>query len=174
MTGIDRWEQDQGELRAAIAALVEIVDRTVPPPIDTLVAARWRLARALLRYLPIVDRIVYARLRLHADPAAQAAARRFADEAQAIFARFEKHSFDWPPETAIEGWPRYRLAVRGQATLVRDRLDREMAELRPFLTSAPDIPPMRAPGDRNWAGEGWRFRALLGLDDTPVRVSAGG
>lgn len=174
VAGIDRWEHDQAELRAAVVALVDIVNRTAPPPIEVLAAARWSVARALLRYLPIVDRVVYARLRLHADPLAQATARRYAAEAQGIFARFEKHSFDWPPETAIAGWPRYRLAVRAQAALVGDRLDRETAELRPFLISAPQLPPARAPGDRNWAGEGWRFRALLGLDETPVRASASG
>lgn len=174
MTGTARWEQHQTELRSAIYALVDIVERPVPPAMDVLVAARWRLARALLQYLPIVDRTVYARLRLHADPAAQTTARRFADEAKAIFAWFEKHSFDWPPAAALSRWPQYQLAVRAQASRVTDRLDRELAVFRPFLNSAPAIPPLRSPGDRNWAGEGWRFRTLLGLDEMPVRVSAGG
>lgn len=164
VTAIARWEKDQAELRAAIDALVAIVDRRTPPASATLIAARWRVARSLLQYLPMVDRVVYARLRLLADPAAQAAARRYAEEATEIFARFERHSLDWPPEAAIDNWPRYRIAVNAQAAAVGDRLDRERRDLRPFLDGAPDVPPVRSSGDRNWAGEGWRFRALLGVD----------
>ena len=174
MTEIARWEQDQAELRAASLALLDLVERPAPPAVDVLIAARWRVARTLLRYLPIVDRIVYARLRLHADPTAQATACRFSAEAQTIFAWFQKHSVDWPSHAAIAGWPRYRLAVRAQAALVIDRLDRERAALRPLLETAPNIPPMRTPGDRNWAGEGWRFRALIGVDEAPVGNKATG
>ena len=165
---IDRWKTDQAELRTASLALLDLVNQPAPPQ-AVLIAARWRVARALLRYLPMVDRIVYARLRLHRDHAAVAAVARFSTEAQAIYAHYERHSERWTPEAALADWPAYRMAVRGQAVKVQDRLDRELRELLPYLATAPAIEPVRAPTDRNWAGDGWRFRDLLGLD-APVPV----
>ena len=164
MNPIDRWKSDQAEVRAASLALLDIVNQSAAPPEPVLTAARWRVARALLRYLPMVDRIVYARLRLHRDRAAVAAAARFAEEAQAIYAQYERHSAQWTPAATLADWPAYRVAVRGQAMKVQARLDRELAELLPYLETAPHLEPVRSPSDRNWAGDGWRFRDLLGLD----------
>ena len=169
MTTIERWMADQNELRAACLALVEMVEAPAPPPADALVAARWRVARTLLRYLPVVDRTVYAPLRLHADRGAVAAVARFSAEAEVIYASFERHSQRWTPEAALGAWLPYRLAVRAQAARVKDRLDRELAELLPYLKTAPRLDPVRAPTDRNWARDGWHFRDLLGLD-SPAAV----
>ena len=164
MSPLQRIAADQAELRTASLALLQLAQGPVPTRAE-LVAARWRVARALLRYLPIVDRLVYARLRLHPNRDAVAAVARFSAEAEAIYAHYERHSQRWTPEAALAEWLAYRLAVRAQAMKVRDRLDRELAELIPYLATAPDIAPVRAPTDRNWARDGWRFRDLLGLDD---------
>ena len=164
MNPIDRWKTDQAELRAASLALLDLANQPTPPPHAVLIAARWRVARALLRYMPVVDRVVYARLRLHRDREAVAAAARFAEEGAAIYAFYERHSERWTPEAALADWPGYRFAVRGQAQKVQDRLDREVAILLPYLETAPALEPVRAPTDRNWAGDGWRFRDLLGVD----------
>lgn len=164
MTAIDRWKNEQTELLAAAMALRDLVDERTPPVAAQLVAARWRIARALLRYLPSTDRIIYARLRLHADPAARDVAARFAAEAHAIYAAFEKHLDRWSPEAAANDWPGFRTHIYMQAKMVADRLNRENADLLPWLATAPDLAPARAPGDRNWAGDGWRFRDMLGVD----------
>ncbi|OYY63414.1 hypothetical protein [Sphingomonas sp. 28-62-11] len=164
MTAIERWKSEQAELLAASLALRDLVANAALPQPDRLVPTRWRVARALLRYLPSTDRIIYARLRLHADAAARATANRFAAEAEAIYQAFEKHLGRWTPEAAAADWAAYRTHVRMQAMMVEDRLRRENAELLPFLASAPELEPVRAPGDRNWAGDGWRFRDLLGVD----------
>ena len=159
-----RWKSEQAELLAATRALRDLVAETSPPPSERLVTARWRLARALLRYLPTADRVVYARLRLHADVAARTAATRFAGEVEAIYAAFETHVDRWTAQAIDADWPGYRAGIRAQAAIVEDRLRRENAELLPWLATAPDVPATRAPGDRNWAGDGWRFRDLLGVD----------
>lgn len=164
MSVIERWRADQAEVLAASMALRDMVNEAAPPPPERLAAARWRVARSLLRYLPIVDRVVYARLRLHRDPAAARIADRFAAEGATIYAMFEKHSATWTPEAVAADWASYRLAVRQQAALVKARFDRELAEMLPFLETAPDIAPTRRPNDRNWAGDGWKFRAMLGVD----------
>lgn len=164
MTAIERWKSEQAELLAASLALRDLVTGAEVPPSAQLVPTRWRVARALLRYLPSTDRILYARLRLHADPAARATAARFAAEAEAIYQAFEKHLGRWTPEAAAADWAAYRSHVRMQAIMVEDRLRRENAELLPWLATAPELAPARAPGDRNWAGDGWRFRDLLGVD----------
>ncbi|OYY71585.1 hypothetical protein [Sphingomonas sp. 28-63-12] len=164
MTAIERWVNEQAELRAATHALRDLVAMAEPPLPVLLIPARWRIARALLRYLPSTDRIIYARLRLHTDPAARATAARFAAEADAIYIAFDKHLDRWTPEAALADWAGYRAHVRRQAAMVDDRLVREKTELLPWLSTAPDLAPARAPGDRNWAGDGWRIRDMLGVD----------
>ncbi len=165
MTAIERWKSEQAELLAASLALRDLMaDSEVPQP-ARLVPTRWRIARALLRYLPSTDRIIYARLRLHPNPQARETANRFAAEAEAIYQAFEQHLNRWTPEAAAADWASYRAHVRRQAMMVEDRLRRENAELLPWLASAPELAPVRAPGDRNWAGDGWRFRDLLGVDE---------
>ncbi len=157
-------ERDQAELRAASQALLDLAERPQPAPRAALSAARWRVARALLRYLPIFDRTVHARLRLHADPKAQILTAQFKAEVDAIYARYEQHAQRWTPAEIDAAWPAYRAQVRQQAMMMRDRLDRELTQLGPYLETAPALPAIRAPGDRNWAGDGWKFRDLLGLD----------
>ncbi len=165
MRSIDQWKADQAKVLAASLALAELVGRPAPPDRALLTAARWRVASALLRYLPQTDRVVYARLRRHADPAARALADRFAAEAAMIYAMFEQHSDRWTPEAVEADWPAYRAAVRTQAAIVRRRFERELAELMPYLDTAPTLPAERQPGHRNWAGDGWKFRDLLGVDE---------
>ncbi len=164
MTALDRWKNEQAELLAAALALRDLVAEEEPPRPARLVPARWRIARALLRYLPATDRVIYARLRIHADPAARAVAARYATEAAAIYAAFEKHLDRWTPEAAAIDWPGFRVHIHMQSKMLEDRLRRDNADLLPWLQTAPDLAPARAPGDRNWAGDGWRFRDLLGVD----------
>ncbi len=170
---IDQWKTDQAKVLAASLALLDLVDRPTPVPRAELTAARWRVASALLRYLPIVDRIVYARLRLHSNPAAAAMADRFEADAATIYALFERHSTRWTPEAVEADWSAYRAAVRHQAAIVRRRFERELAELLPYLETASSLPPVRQPGHRNWAGDGWKFRDILGVDSIAAPASAG-
>lgn len=164
MTPIERLRIDQEELRAASAALATLAEQASPPPRAALAAARWRIARMLLRHLPLKDRLVYARLRLHADPAVAATGQRFSDEAGQIYALYEKHAEHWTPERVEREWAAYRVGVKMQQQMLEDRLRREEAELLPHLATAPDVPVTRSPEDRNWAAAGWRFRELLGVE----------
>ncbi len=160
-------------MRAASVALRDLVDQPHPVQRARLAAARWRVARALLRYLPLVDRVVYTRLRLHRDRSATAIADKFAAEAETIYAMFESHAFRWTPDAVEQDWAAYRAAVRNQANLVQNRFDREQAEMLPYLMTAPDVPSTRSPNHRNWAADGWKFRDLLGLDDTASAAVSG-
>lgn len=169
---IDQWKSDQAKVLEASQALLALVSQPAMPSRDSLTAARWRVASALLRYLPIVDRVVYTRLRLHADPAAARVADQFAAEAATIYAIFEQHAQRWTPEAVDADWPAYRAAVRTQVAIVRRRFDRELAELLPYLETAPQLPPLRQPSHRNWAGDGWKFRDMLGVDQPSPEATA--
>lgn len=172
MTPIERLSIDQDELRAASAALVALADQPSPPPRAVLNAARWRIARMLLRHLPLKDRLVYARLRCHSDAKIAAVGARFSAEALHIYTLYEQHSERWTPEAVEADWARYRVGVRMQQQMLTDRLEREEAELLPLLNGAPEVPLARSPDDRNWAAAGWRFRELLEVGAGP-RAEAG-
>ncbi len=160
---VERILRDQASVRDASLALAALVDRADPPDREELQAARWRVARELLRLLPAQDRLVYARLRLHPDPLARMTGAQFAHETTAIYAAFEAHTERWTLDAALADWPAYRRHVKAQAGMVVDRLAREEEQLLPLLAGAPEVPEQRAPGDRNWAGDGWAFRARLEL-----------
>lgn len=141
------------------------VEPDSPPPRAGLNALRWRFARTLLRHLPHKDRLVYARLRCHADPAVAATARRYADEAALLYERFDQHSSRWTPDAVDADWSGYRNSVRQMTRMLEDRVARENRELLPWLDTAPEITPVQPFGGRNWAGDGWKLRAMLGMDD---------
>ena len=164
MYSISRLYRDQEELRAVAAELTTLCSQPHPPERTVLRDTRWRLARALLRHLPLKDRMVYSRLRHHPDPAVVAIAVRYSDEAAMLFGQFEAHTERWTPEAVEAEWPTYCLGAKMMAQMLDERIAREEAELLPHLDGAPEVPAERRAGDRNWAGGGWRIRELLGID----------
>ena len=162
---IERLFADQEHLRAVSAELLELTQLSEPPERARISGVRWRLARALLRHLPLKDRLVYARLRGHADPAVAEVAQRYSDEAGKLYAMFEQHTAHWTPETVEAGWGAYGASVAQMTAMLDQRIAREEIELLPHLATAPEIEPRRSEGDRNWAADGWRIRALLGIDE---------
>lgn len=155
-------------MRDASLALAELVAGE-PVEREVLQTARWRVARELLRLLPVQDRLVYARLDAHPDPAVRATALRYRAETATIYAAYEAHSERWTLDAALANWATYRFAVGQQAAAVVARFEREEAELLPLLADAPALPDQRSPDDRNWAGDGWAFRERLEMPETLAR-----
>ncbi|MBW4332182.1 hemerythrin domain-containing protein [Stakelama sp. CBK3Z-3] len=160
----DRLFADHAELRAISAELRELCSHPEPAERDRICDVRWRMARCLLRNLPLKDRMVYSRLRSHPDPKIAAVAKRYSDETLLLYGQFEKHMENWPPQRVETEWPGYCVGAKQMTSLLEARLAREENELLPHLDGAPQIPPQRRDGDRNWAADGWRIRALLGID----------
>ncbi|MAW99356.1 MAG: hypothetical protein CMN72_06815 [Sphingomonas sp.] len=155
---------DQESLGDALRALCAICARCEPPERAALSEIRWRFARGLMRHLPLKDRIVYSRLRLHPDPAVVAVAERYSAEAHQMYEAFLAYSERWTPEAVEADWAGYCAHMRLMTHGLEERVAREKAELLPHLATAPAVPAERRDGDRNWAADGWRMRELLGID----------
>lgn len=151
--------------------MATIARRSDPPGLEELNDARWRFSRALLRTVTLKDRIVYPRLRLHADPSARAVAERFCKSTEADYAKFAAHTRQFPPETVIKNWRAYAVAVRLRTAEVIDRLDREERELFPLLDDAPRLASVPFTQGTNWAADAWRIRAMLGMDAADDRAA---
>ncbi len=133
--------------------------------------ARWRFTRTLLRTLTLKDRLIYPRLRLHADPVARATAEEFSASTTVDYARFAAHTKRYPPEVVAREWRSYAGAVRLRTKELDDRLDREERYLFPLLDGAPAIPPMPITSGTNWAADAWRVRDMLGMDSAGDRAA---
>ena len=171
MPSLSRLAADHVELRALCAELRGLTASASPPDREVLTDARWRLARCLLRHLPLKDRLVYARLRCHPNPAVVDVVERFSAETGQLYGQFASHSERWTPEAVEKGWASYSIALRTLTHLLEDRLAREEAELLPHLDGAPDIPTTRGLDDRNWAADGWAIRDRLGVDKGTPRAA---
>ncbi|MFL9841457.1 hypothetical protein ABS767_10825 [Sphingomonas sp. ST-64] len=141
------------------------------PGVEELNDARWRFTRALLRTLTLKDRMIYPRLRLHADPEARAAAERFDTSTTVDYARFAAHTKRFPPDTVVRDWRAYAVAVRLRTAELEDRMDREERELFPWLDNAPKVAPISFAQGTNWAADAWRVRTLLGKDSVDDRAT---
>jgi hypothetical protein len=61
---------DHARMREVCAELAALVAGATPCALNALADCRWKLARLILRHLPVEDRLLYQRLSLHPDPAA--------------------------------------------------------------------------------------------------------
>ena len=151
--------------------MAEIARRPEAPCLTELNDARWRFSRTLLRTLTLKDRMVYPRLRLHADPAARAVAERYCQSTAADYAKFAAHTRQFPPDVVVSDWRAYAVAVRLRSAEVADRMDREERELFPLLDDAPRMASVPFSQGTNWAADAWRIRALLGMDGADDRAA---
>ena len=141
------------------------------PGVDELNDARWRFTRTLLRTLTLKDRMIYPRLRLHADPAAREVAERFDKSTVVDYERFAAHTKRFPPDVVVRDWRAYAVAVRLRTAELEDRMDREERELFPLLDDAPRIASIPFSQGTNWAADAWRVRAMLGKDTVDGRAA---
>ena len=171
MSNLDPFFAEHRRLRECTVEMAAIARRTEPPSLDELNDARWRFSRTLLRTLTLKDRMVYPRLRLHADPAARAVAERFCQATAADYAKFAAHTRQFPPDAVVRDWRAYAVAVRLRTAEVIDRLDREERELFPLLDDAPRLASAPFSHGTNWAADAWRIRAMLGMDAADDRAA---
>lgn len=164
MSSIPLFFAEHRNLRSCNVEMATLARRFEAPSTAELNDARWRFTRTLLRTLTMKERMVYPRLRLHADPQARATALRFQESTAVDYERFATHTKRFPPDVVVTDWRAYAVAVRLRTAELEDRLDREERELFPLLDDAPDIATMPIATGTNWAADGWRVRSLLGLD----------
>ena len=171
VSNLDQFFAEHRRLRACNVEMATLARQFDPPSTDDLNDARWRFSRTLLRTLTLKDRMVYPRLRLHADPAARAVAERFCQSTTADYERFAAHTKRFPPDVVVRDWRAYAVAVRLRTAELVDRLDREERELFPLLDDAPRLASMPFSQGTNWAADAWRIRALLGMDAADDRAA---
>lgn len=171
MSNLDQFFAEHRRLRDCVAEMTAIARRLDPPCLTELNDARWRFSRTLLRTLTLKDRMIYPRLRLHADPAARAVAERFCQSTAADYAKFAAHTRQFPPDVVVSDWRAYAVAVRLRTAEVLDRLDREERELFPLLDDAPRLASVPFSQGTNWAADAWRIRAMLGMDGADDRAA---
>lgn len=171
VSNLDPFFAEHRRLRECTAEMAAIARRFDPPGVEELNDARWRFSRTLLRTLTLKDRMVYPRLRLHADPAARAVADRFCQSTGADYAKFAAHTHQFPPDVVVSDWRAYAVAVRLRTAEVAARLDREERELFPLLDDAPRLASVPFSQGTNWAADAWRIRALLGMDAASERAA---
>jgi hypothetical protein len=171
VSNLDQFFAEHSRLLECTAEMAAIARRLDPPRVEELNDARWRFSRTLLRTLTLKDRMVYPRLRLHADPAARAVAERFCQSTTADYERFAAHTKRFPPDVVVRDWRAYAVAVRLRTAELVDRLDREERDLFPLLDDAPRLASMPFSQGTNWAADAWRIRALLGMDAADDRAA---
>jgi hypothetical protein len=159
---IDRLLGEHEQLRVIAAELTILLDRPEPPAADTLSDCRWRMARLMLRHLPVEDRQVFRRLDAHPEPRVRAKMADFRLDLDARYDTYRTHSEKWSVDCAIADWAAYRASARRQIVQLKEALLREESEIYPLLDGAPPAPAERPIDQRNWAGDAWLIRGQLG------------
>ena len=171
MSNLDQFFAEHRRLRECNVEMATLARRFDPPGVEELNDARWRFTRTLLRTLTLKDRMIYPRLRLHADPRAREVAERFDKSTTVDYERFAAHTKRFPPDVVVRDWRAYAVAVRLRTAELEDRMDREERELFPLLEDAPRIASASFSQGTNWAADAWRVRAMLGKDTADDRAA---
>ncbi|QDX25846.1 hypothetical protein FPZ54_07285 [Sphingomonas suaedae] len=171
MSDLDPFFAEHRRLREYNVEMATLARQFDPPGVEELNDARWRFTRTLLRTLTLKDRMIYPRLRLHADPQARLAAERFCQSTTVDYARFAAHTKRFPPDVVVRDWRAYAVAVRLRTAELEDRMDREERDLFPWIDSAPRVESIPFSQGTNWASDAWRVRTLLGKDSVDDRAA---
>lgn len=171
VSNLDPFFAEHQRLRACNVEMATLARQLDPPSVDELNDARWRFSRTLLRTLTLKDRMIYPRLRLHADPVARAVAERFCQSTSVDYERFAAHTKRFPPDTVVRDWRAYAVAVRLRTAELENRMDREERDLFPLLDDAPRLASVPFSQGTNWAADAWRIRAMLGMDGAGDRAA---
>lgn len=126
---LSREHHDLAVLADAISAQVDAAQ----PDFEALGALRWRFSRILLAHLAKEDKLLYPQLRQDDRPAAGAIAARFSREMGDLARAFTDYVEDWPVKRAQADWSGFATATRGILHALRNRIQREEAELYPLL-----------------------------------------
>jgi hemerythrin-like domain-containing protein len=160
---VARLKREHDTIRALATHFAEFLHQETLQDINAVAACRWDMTKAILQHVAFEDRYAFLPLERDPRPEIAAIAQRFKQELNEIQASFEQHMDRWSSITTTQHWASYRATAIAQNAVLLSRLQREEAELYPFITSNLEISrggPMPPP-ERNWARAAWDVQGSL-------------
>jgi hemerythrin-like domain-containing protein len=136
VTDIAHLHDEHRELLDLLGQLSNAIARPEPPPQAQLFDLRMKICGTLIGHLKTEDWTIYPMLAAHPDAAVAAKARRFSDEMGGLASAFADYSRRWTTLTIESNWSGFRSETAEIIKALRQRIEREEAELYPLAMAA--------------------------------------
>jgi hypothetical protein len=153
MSPIEKLLAGHKTLYTLMAAEARICDRaTMPQPAETLMQARWAIARALMEQITFEEAYVLAPLEASTDRAELIHAKSIRDTQTAFVERMFAHAHRWHAEAVACDWPGFLVAMADVHRLVGEQLVWERLVVLPAMAR---LEGASAAPKHNWARQVW-------------------
>ena len=136
MTNIAQLHDEHRELLDLLGQLSTAIAQAEPAPQAQLFDLRMKICATLIAHLKVEDWAIYPMLVAHRDAAVAAKARRFSDEMGGLASAFAHYSQRWTTLTIETNWSGFRSESAEIIQALRQRIEREEAELYPLAMAA--------------------------------------
>lgn len=160
---VERVLKQHSHILANADALETMVSGPRPTNVDGLGFRRWMFTRDLLMHFAKMEGQVYGPLMDEVGGEVARAASHASAETAALVADFREHVTRWQGLPSEAQWDTYARSIRWLMGRIRERIEREAADILPLMPQLPTNDEGACPGkpDHRYVADAWEIRELI-------------